>query len=110
MAPVLNTPPPPPPPPAGVRGTVTAADGGKPIAATMYVKNDKGRAPVPFYASTTHGFYARPLTAGTHTVVATAPGYAPAEVVVTVPEDGSGVVANFSLTKGRGRANLGKHA
>lgn len=92
------------PRPAGARGTVTAAGSGAPLAATLYVKGAPGASapdakPVPFFATKQHGFFARPLAPGRYTLVATAPGYQPAEATVTVPADGSGAVAAFSLKR-----------
>jgi hypothetical protein len=43
------------------------------------------------------GEYFRPLAPGRHVVRASCAGYAPAEVEVEVPQDGSGTVANFML-------------
>ena len=83
---------------------MTAAGSSAPVAATLVVKGAPSATapdtkPVPFYASKQHGFYARPLAPGSYTLVASAPGSVPAEVDVTVPADGSGAVANFTLKK-----------
>ncbi|GBF96908.1 carboxypeptidase D [Raphidocelis subcapitata] len=85
----------------GVRGNVTA--GGAPVAATLYVKPPSGYPgkPVPFYADKDFGFYARPLPPGRHTIVASAPGFEPAEAELSVPSDGSGAVANIALKRAR---------
>jgi hypothetical protein len=77
---------------------VTAAGSGAPLAATLTVKtSDANGDPVPFFASSGFGFYARPLAPGTHTLVAAADGYAMVEAEVTVPIGGRGVVKNFKL-------------
>ncbi|KAI8473598.1 MAG: hypothetical protein J3K34DRAFT_410576 [Monoraphidium minutum] len=84
----------------GARGRVTAEGSGAPLAATLVAKpatpNGYG-PPVPFYASKGAGFYARPLAPGKYTLVASAPGYAPAEAAITVPADGRGVAQDFVL-------------
>ena len=91
----------------GVRGTVTAAGSGAPLAATLYVKSAPGApAPIPFAAAKRTGFYARPLAPGRYTVVATAPGFAAAEADVVVPEGGAGAVLDFKLQRGRSSAKL----
>ncbi|KAI8473597.1 MAG: hypothetical protein J3K34DRAFT_410572 [Monoraphidium minutum] len=84
----------------GARGQVRAADTNATLAATLTAApatpNGYG-PPVPFYASKGAGFYARPLAPGKYTLVASAPGYAPAEAAITVPADGRGVAQDFLL-------------
>jgi hypothetical protein len=82
-----------------VRGRVTDAASGAPLAATLYVRSAAGAAaPVPFYASRGHGFYARPLAPGrNYSLVATMAGYADAVAQITVPVGGGGVVRDFAL-------------
>lgn len=81
----------------GVRGLVTSAATGAPLAATLRLK-DSSAAQIPFYSSAATGFYARPLApGGNFTVVASAQGYADKEANFLVPTNGSGVVQNFAL-------------
>jgi hypothetical protein len=84
--------------PPGVRGRVTSADTGTPLAATLTVETTNGAGdPVPFYASSSFGFYARPLAPGTYTLTAAMTGYTPVSSAVTVPAGGTGVTRDFVL-------------
>ncbi len=82
-----------------MRGTVTAAAGGAPLAATLHIKPATGSAYVPFPADRPFGFFSRPLVPGlTYTLVAEMAGYVTQELNFTVPAAG-GIVRNFSLVK-----------
>lgn len=88
---------------AGVRGCVTAARSGRPLAATLMVDGIAWNTS----AEPVFGFYARPLTPGRYTLRALVDGYAPGSTDVVVPADGSGAVVDFSLQPLRG-ANPGQ--
>jgi hypothetical protein len=77
----------------GIQGFVNSTSDGLPIPATITLDGSSWRT----YADSYHGFYARPVKPGTYTVRASYPGFRVATAKVTVPEDLSGVVVNFSL-------------
>jgi carboxypeptidase D len=77
----------------GIRGIVTSSSDGLAIPASITVDGISWR----MFADSYFGFYARPIKPGVYTVRATYPGFRSATAKVTVPEDGSGVVANLVM-------------
>lgn len=79
----------------GISGTVVSAGDGSPLPATVMLDgiawNTSARMPA--------GYFNRPAAPGSYTLRIVHPGYQPASAAVTVPEDGSGVVANFQLAR-----------
>ncbi|KAF6253377.1 hypothetical protein COO60DRAFT_1286678 [Scenedesmus sp. NREL 46B-D3] len=77
----------------GISGTVVSAADGSPLPATVMLDgiawNTSARLPT--------GYFNRPAAPGVYTVRVVHPGYQPASAAVTVPEDGSGVVSDFTL-------------
>jgi carboxypeptidase D len=77
----------------GIRGNVTSSSDGLAIPASITVDGISWRT----FADSYFGFYARPIRPGVYTVRATYPGFRSASAKVTVPEDGTGVVANLVM-------------
>jgi carboxypeptidase D len=79
----------------GVRGLVTDGETGAPLAARLTVA---GRD-VPFFTDPEVGDYHRPLPAGGHTLVVSAPGYETREVPITVDDsEADAVRADVALS------------
>jgi hypothetical protein len=77
----------------GIRGNVTSSVDGLAVPASITVEGISWRT----FADSYFGFYARPIRSGNYTVKATYLGFWPAMARVTVPDDGSGVVANLVM-------------
>lgn len=90
----------------GVRGIVTDAETGAPLAARLTVA---GRD-VPFFTDPAVGDYHRPLTAGDHTLVVSAPGYTSREVPVTIDDPAADAVrVDVALTPRPTRLDHAEH-
>ncbi|MBN2537820.1 carboxypeptidase regulatory-like domain-containing protein [candidate division WOR-3 bacterium] len=82
----------------GARGTVTDSVTGEPLRARIAVTNpDRWHV----YADPALGDYHKPLSPGTYDLTASAPGYVPRTLRVTVPQSDS-VVADFALAADTG--------
>lgn len=80
----------------GISGTVVAADNGQPLTgATISVSGNTmlvaARGPTAYFN--------KPSAPGSYRLTASAPGYTPQTVSVTVPANGNGAVANFVLQR-----------
>ncbi len=77
----------------GISGVVTDANSGDPLEATILVTQH----PMMVYTDPLAGDYHRPLQAGTYTVTAWAPGYAPMTVTNITVASQSVTTQNFAL-------------
>jgi carboxypeptidase D len=78
----------------GVRGLVTDASTGRPVAATILVGNN----PIPVFTDPDVGDYHRLLLPGTYALTVKASGYATRTVAGVVVAGGEAAVMNVGLT------------